>query len=199
MRNYFYKTVVAEITSRVRELWSSKQCILIGIDGCSGSGKSTFAAELSESLEIAPVIHRDDFYKPSQERKTITNTTSIGWQFDWQHLETDVLQSITIGGFARYQRYDWNTDRLAELRTINACSPIIIEGIYVLKPELSSYYDIRLWMECSKETRLQRGIERDGEPAHSLWEKNWMKEGEKYVSTCNPHFHADRIINGMPA
>ena len=199
MSNYHYKTVVAEITNRVRELSDSKSCILIGIDGCGGSGKSTFAAELSESLETAPIIHMDDFYKPSQEQTYIANTTSIGWQFDWQRLETEVLLSITTRGFARYQRYDWNTDRLEEFHTIQACSPIIIEGIYVLRPELLSYFDIRLWMECSKEIRLQRGIERDGEQARSLWEENWMKEEEKYVSTCNPRLHADRIINGMPA
>ena len=128
MRNYFYKTVVAEVTNRVRELSGSKQCILIGIDGCGGSGKSTFAAELSESLETAPIIHMDDFYKPSPERKHITNTTSIGWQFDWQRLKTDVLQSIITRGYAQYQQYDWNKDCLAELRTIQACSRSLLKG-----------------------------------------------------------------------
>ena len=199
LRNHYYKTVVSEISNRVRELSDSKHCILIGIDGCGGSGKSTFAVELSEALDAAPIIHMDDFYKPSLERKNVTTTTFIGWQFDWQRLKTDVLQSITIRGFAQYQCYDWNTDRLAEMRTIHACSTIIIEGIYVLRPELLSYYDIRLWMECSKEIRLQRGIDRDGEQARSQWENDWMKEEEKYVLICNPHLHAERIISGMSA
>jgi uridine kinase len=198
LRNQYYKTVVSEISNRLRELSDSKQCILIGIDGCGGSGKSTFAAELSEVLEAAPIIHMDDFYKPSQERKTVTNTTLVGWQFDWQRLKTDVLLSITTRGFAQYQRYDWNTDSFKETRTIHACSPIIIEGIYVLRPELLSYYNFRIWVECSKEIRLQRGVERDGEQARSQWEDDWMKEEEKYLLTCKPHLHAERIISGMP-
>lgn len=198
MRNHYYKTAVSEISDRVRVLSRLKQCILIGIDGCGGSGKSTLAAELSESLEEAPIIHMDDFYKPSQERKKVTSKISIGWQFDWQRLETDVLQSFTTRGYAQYQRYDWKRHCLAESRTIQPYATIIIEGIYVLRPELLSYYDIRLWMECSKEIRLQRGIERDGEQARSQWEGDWMKEEEKYILACNPHLLAERIIDGMP-
>jgi uridine kinase len=199
MGNHYYETAVSEVSKRVRELSASKQFILIGIDGCGGSGKSTFAAELSEFLEAAPIIQIDDFYKTSQERNRIINPISIGWQFDWQRLETEVLRPLTTRGYAEYQRYDWKIDRLVEKRIIRAESPIIIEGIYILRPELLPYYDIRLWIECAKEIRLQRGIERDGEQARSQWEDDWMKEEEKYILACSPHIHAGKIINGMPA
>jgi uridine kinase len=198
MGNHYYKTVVFEVSNRVHELSTSKQFILIGIDGCGGSGKSTFAAELSESLEAAPIIQIDDFYKPSQERNRVIGPNSIGWQFDWQRLETEVLEPLTTRGYAQYQRYDWMTDRLTETRNIRAESTIIIEGVYALRPELISYYDVRLWIECTKEIRLQRGIERDGEHARSQWEDDWMKEEERYILTCSPQLHAEKIIYGIP-
>jgi uridine kinase len=199
MLNHYYTTVVSEVSHQVRSLASSNQCLLIGIDGCGGSGKTTFAAELSESLHAAPIIHMDDFYKPSQERRCTTNSLSIGCQFDWQRLEKEVLASLTTRGYAHYQRYDWNTDRLGAMQYIRSDSPVLVEGIYVLRPELLSYYTIRLWIECPKEIRLQRGIERDGEQARSQWEDDWMKEEERYVLTHHPHLQADKIILGMEA
>jgi uridine kinase len=199
MGNHYYKTVVSEISNRVRELSASKQLILIGIDGCGGSGKSAFAAELSQSLDAAQIIHMDDFYRTSQERNSETNPRSIGWQFDWQRLETEVLKPLTTRGFAQYRQYDWNTDCLAEMRNIRAQSPIIIEGVYTLRPELLSYYDLRLWINCPKDLCLQRGMKRDGEQSRSRWEDDWMKEEERYMIACSPHLHAERIIDGKLA
>jgi uridine kinase len=140
----------------------------------------------------------DDFYKSSKERNKESSPNSIGWQFDWQRLEKEVLQPLTTSGVATYRRYDWNEDCLTDVISVRVDSSVIIEGIYSLRPELTSYYDMRLWVECSKEIRLQRGIARDGEQARSQWEDNWMKEEEEYVSTYHPHLHVDRIINGMP-
>jgi len=199
MATIYYKTVFPEILNRVRQLSNLKQLVLIGIDGCGGSGKSTFAAELSISLGLVPVIHVDDFYKPSQERSRFTSSKPVGWQFDWQRLEREVLSPLKAGGDANYQRYDWKTDRLAEWRNIRALSPIILEGIYVLRPELSMYYDLRLWIECPRDIRLKRGLERDGEHARSQWEDDWMKEEDRYIVSYNPHLQAHKIIQGMSA
>jgi uridine kinase len=199
MATIYYRTVLPEILNRVRQLSISKQLVLIGIDGCGGSGKSTFAAELSCSLGSVPVIHIDDFYKSSQERSRLTNPKPIGWQFDWQRLERDVLKPLNAGGEAIYQRYDWNMDRLADWRNIRTLSPIIIEGIYTLRPELSMYYDLRLWIECPRDIRLKRGLERDGDHARSQWEDDWMKEEDRYIASYNPHLQVHKIIQGMPA
>ena len=188
-----------EISNQVRVLCASKIFVLIGVDGCGGSGKSTFARELSEALKPAPIIPFDDFYKPAHERMQGKKPHEIGWQFDWRRLETEVLAPLESNGYAHYRKYDWNTDSLAEIRTVRAESPIIIEGVYTLRPELLPYYDLRLWIECPKEIRLRRGIERDGEQARSQWENDWMREEERYVLSCNPHQRAERIILGIPA
>jgi uridine kinase len=199
MEIIYYKTVLPEILNRVHQLSTSKQLVLIGIDGCGGSGKSTFAAELSSSLGLVPVIHVDDFYKPSQERSRITSSQPVGWQFDWQRLERDVLKPLNAGGEANYQWYDWTLDCLADWRNIKALSPIILEGIYALRPELSMYYDLRLWIECPRDVRLQRGLERDGAHARSQWEDDWMKEEDRYIASYSPHLQAHTIIQGIPA
>jgi uridine kinase len=194
----YYKTVLPEILIRVRQLSESEQPVLIGIDGCGGSGKTTFAAELSSSLGLAPVIHIDDFYKTFQERSCSTSSNPVGRQYDWQRLERDVLKPLHAGREAKYQRYDWNMDCLAEWRNIRPLSLIIIEGIYSLRSELSGYYHLRLWIECPRDIRLQRGLERDGEHARSQWEIDWMKEEDRYIASHNPHLQAHKIIQGCP-
>ncbi|MFZ1978560.1 MAG: uridine kinase [Bacteroidota bacterium] len=197
MVTIFYKNVLSEILNQVHRLSTSKQRVLIGIDGCGGSGKSTFAAELSGSLGAAPVIHVDDFYKPSRERSRLSSSKFIGWQFDWRRLERDVLKPLITGGEANYQRYDWSMGCLAEWRNIRTLSHVIIEGIYTLKSELSMYYDLRLWIECPRDVRLKRGLDRDGEHARSLWEDDWMQEEDRYIALCHPHLQAHKIIQGM--
>lgn len=42
-----------------------KSTLLIGIDGCGGSGKSTFAYKLKEELSNSTIVHKDDFYLSS--------------------------------------------------------------------------------------------------------------------------------------
>jgi uridine kinase len=199
MATTYYKTVLPDILNRVSELSIAKPVVFIGIDGCGASGKSTFAAELSSSLESVAVIHIDDFYKPSQERSRLTTSKAVGWQFDWQRLEREVLTPLKMGSEANYQQYNWKTDCLADWRNIRPLSVLIVEGIYTLMPELSRYFDLRLWIECPRDVRLKRRLKRDGELARSQWEDDWMKEEDKYVASYNPHLQAHKIIQGVPA
>jgi uridine kinase len=196
MENHFYESDVVDVINRVHEVSIKKKLVLVGIDGCGASGKSTFSAELSASLKSAAVISMDDFYKSSQARIRRSDPKPIGWQFDWQRLEKEVLTPLKTHGEAKYQRYNWNTDYLQEWRSIRAFSTIIIEGIYALRPELTEYYDLRLWIECPREERLKRGLERDGERARLQWE-DWMKEEDRYIASCNPHLRAHKIIQGI--
>lgn len=49
--------------------------ILIGIDGCGGAGKSTLAeAFKAVNPEKVTIIHMDDFYKLSKQRKYVKET-----------------------------------------------------------------------------------------------------------------------------
>jgi hypothetical protein len=46
------------------------------------------------------------------------------------------------------------------------------------------------------ETRLSRGIKRDGESMRQTWEEDWMPREEKYMSSHHPADRCDLIING---
>ena len=171
--------------------------LLIGIDGCGGSGKSTLAAKLKDRLKNAAVVHIDDFYLPSSQiLKTNPKDKPIGADFDGERFFRQVLEPLSNNDKAYYQRYDWDTDRLAEWHTIPAGGIVIIEGVYSLRKEFFGLYDVTVWVECPRETRLARGIERDGESARDRWEKDWMVSEDVYMEAYKPFLKADLLVSG---
>lgn len=139
----------------------------------------------------------DDFYLPSAKivNEHPTNK-SIGADFDWKRLLQEVLDPISNGIEGCYKRYDWETDSLAESHTVSANGIVIIEGVYATRQELAGMYDLKIWVNCPRETRIKRGIARDGEAARDMWENNWMVAEDMYVEIHKPHEFADFIIDG---
>ncbi len=54
-----------------------------------------------------------------------------------------------------------------------------------------------IWVECPRDQRLKRGLERDGEDARQMWEDNWMVHEDLYVGVQRPQERADLVVDGM--
>lgn len=175
----------------------TSKTLLVGIDGCGASGKSTFAATLQALNPKITVVHMDDFYLPSAQRQpgSITNQ-QVGSDFDWTRLSRQVLEPLRNDNLGQYQRYDWNTDSLSEWHNVPVGDTVIVEGNYTTRKELATFYDVRIWVECPRDLRLRRGLERDGEKARPVWENYWMPVEDLYVKTHKPFEYADLIIDG---
>lgn len=106
-----------------------------------------------------------------------------------------VLVPISNGVDGYYQRYDWNSDKLLEWYRV-PIGLVIVEGVYSIRNELYKYYDYTIWIETNYQTRLLRGIERDGEKMREMWEKVWMPAEQYYVEIEEPYGKADIIIDG---
>ncbi|AJG77072.1 AAA family ATPase [Bacillus cereus] len=179
------------------EKWKEQSLLIIGIDGCGGAGKSTLANKIKSNFSTVTIVHMDDFYLPSAKIVNEHPTNKlIGADFDWKRLLQEVLDPISNGIEGCYKRYDWETDSLAESHTISANGIVIIEGVYATRQELAGIYDLKIWVNCPRETRIKRGIARDGEAARDMWENNWMIAEDMYVESHKPHEFADVIIDG---
>ncbi|MGG0290612.1 AAA family ATPase [Bacillus pacificus] len=181
----------------VQEKWKEQSLLIIGIDGCGGAGKSTLANKIKRKFSTVTVVHMDDFYLLSSQivNEHPTNK-SIGADFDWKRLLQEVLDPISNGVEGCYKRYDWETDSLVESHIVPANGIVIIEGVYATRQELAEVYDLKIWVNCPRETRIKRGIARDGEAARDMWENNWMVAEDMYVESYKPHEFADFIIDG---
>ncbi|MEK4426453.1 uridine kinase family protein [Solibacillus sp. FSL K6-1523] len=186
-----------QLVDSINESSKKKSTLLIGIDGCGGSGKSTFADKIKEECSNVTIVHKDDFYLPSSE---IINThptkKPIGADFDWKRLLTQVLEPLSQEKEGHYQRYDWDTDSLAEWHTVPVGGIVIIEGVYSIRKELVDRYDFKVWVDCPREKRLSRGLDRDGEEAREMWENNWMISEDIYVEKHKPYESADIVADG---
>ncbi|TPV42305.1 uridine kinase family protein [Bacillus dicomae] len=181
--------------------WAQEKCteqslLIIGIDGCGGAGKSTLVNKIKSNFSTVTIVHMDDFYLPSTKivNENPTNK-SIGADFDWKRLLQEVLDPISNGVEGCYKRYDWETDSLVESLIVPANGIVIIEGVYATRQELAEVYDLKIWVNCTRETRIKRGIARDGKAARDMWENNWMIAEDMYVESHKPHEFADFIID----
>lgn len=157
---------------------------LIGIDGCAGAGKTTLAARLSATLGGVPVIHTDDF---------ASHDVPMEW---WPRMLHDVIEPLLRGDPASYRPYDWSSRRLADTTaTIEPSNVVIIEGVGATRKAWRERLALRIWVDCPRDVRLARGIERDGEELRDFW-LDWMRVEDAYVDSERPAEHADVVVDG---
>jgi uridine kinase len=191
----------AEIAARLMALHGLRETVLVAIDGGGGAGKSSLAERLQEALRLsnvpASIVEVDDFFLPSERRPPgVPRERPIGGDFDWQRLREQVLEPLRCGQAARYARYNWAADALSETRQALPGAIVIVEGIYSSRRELADLYDFRIWVDTPRETRLARGLARDGEQARKKWEEDWMPCEDRYILEHRPQDHADAVVNG---
>jgi len=134
---------------------------VVGIDGRSAAGKSTFAGRLATTLPGATIVHGDDFYRVMREEHRAALTAPEGYDqyFDWQRLRDEVLVPARHGEFT-YRLYDWNTEQLGGMDTVAALGAVLVEGVYSLRPELRPFFDVTIWVEAPADLRIERQFAR---------------------------------------
>lgn len=178
-----------DLLERIRQVKpGNRQTKLVAIDGRGGSGKSSLAWWLASELE-ADVIHIDDFGGPGRPYDA----------WDWLRFQEQVLSPLRADQPARYQRYDWVADRLAEWVDVQAGGVVIVEGVSATRSELGDPWDVKVWVECPHDIRLGRGVQRDGESMRDTWVNVWMPQEDRYVQDQHPRERADVVIRGFEA
>ena len=182
-----------------------KDCMLIGIAGGTGSGKSTFTNRIKKQFgDDVTVIYHDNYYRrrddiPIEERKKI----------NYDHpdaLETDMLiehiKQLKAGKSVVCPVYDFSVhNRSDKTVVIKPSKVILVEGILVLQnPELCDLLDIKIFVEADADERILRRVLRDVE------ERGRDLRGiiDQYLTTVKPmHYRfvepskakADIVIN----
>lgn len=186
-----------QLLNTLESLQKKKSTLIVGVDGCGGAGKSTFAEEVAKLSAKITMIHMDDFYLPSYSRINGTpEEKPIGVDFDWQRLRQQVLVPLANNQEGNYQRYDWCSDSLNEWHRVCIGGIVIIEGVYSIRKELDNFYDFKIFVDCPKKLRLKRGIERDGQEAKDIWENIWMVAEDIYMMEHRPYERADLVVDG---
>ena len=104
---------------------------------------------------------------------------------------------LARGEDARYQRYDWDNDRLGDWVMVAGQGTVVVEGVYVLRTELRHYASVSIWVQTPRQMRLARGLTRDGQAARSRWTDEWMPAEDAYMTAMRPDATATLVVDGQ--
>ncbi len=106
------------------------------------------------------------------------------------------MKPLQAGVTSKHQRYDWSTDSLGDWFEVLPSGIAIIEGVTALRPDLRDYWQVSVWVDCPRDVRLERGIERDGEGMRSKWVDSWMPGEDRYFEHDRPREAAEFVFDG---
>jgi uridine kinase len=180
-------------------------CIIIGIAGGTGSGKSTFTNRLRDrfSDDIA-VIYHDNYYRrhdeiPFEERKKLNydHPDALETELMLEHLE-----KLKRGEAIDCPVYDYSLhNRSNQTVHIEPKKIIVVEGILLLAdPRTRDLLDIKIYVEADADERILRRVVRDVKERG----RDIDNIVEQYLTTVKPmHYlyveptraQADLVIN----
>jgi uridine kinase len=179
--------------------------MIIGICGGTGSGKTTVANRILESVSASEVvfIQQDSYYRNIKDLPLDYRQVA---NFDHPDaLDNDLLvnhvRRLKAGEPIELPLYDFKTNtRLVETRQVEPKPIVIVEGILIFaEPRLLEQMDIKVFVDTPDDIRFIRRLRRD------IAERGRTVESviEQYVATVRPmHMqfvepskrHADVII-----
>ena len=180
-------------------------CILIGVAGGSGSGKTTIAHNLVKvfSDEEAVLVEQDAYYRELEDlsleeraKVNFDHPSSIEFSLMKKHLE-NLKNSIAI----ERPIYNFKThSRDNKKLKINPSKIIIVEGILIFAiKEIRDLFDIKIFVDTDADEMLLRRIERDiserGRSFQTVKEQYLKTVKPMYLEFCEPtKRYADIII-----
>jgi uridine kinase len=188
----------------------------VAIDGIDAAGKTFLADELAPRLDAinrpAIRVSLDSFHRPRDDRYRLGPASPEGYyldSFNYPEVIRMVLDPLSPGGDGRYcpAVFDLGANtRLPEkwsLAPENAV--LLVDGIFLLRPELNLYWDLRIFLRISFNTSLERGVRRDlssgcsqGMAEHEALRQRYLQRyipGQKlYLNQVQPEGLGDIII-----
>ena len=184
---FLYSHITLFLTS------SPTRPILIALDGRCGSGKTTLAVQLAEQFPGSLTIHTDDYYLPPAQRVP-------GWEkipcanMDLKRLRAEVLEPARAGQSFTYKAYSCREGVYLPPVPCQPARLVIVEGSYSHHPALTGYYDLRVFVTCSKAEQARRLQAREGARYPAFMER-WIPLEEGYFAQYQIEENADLILD----
>ncbi|AJI10784.1 kinase [Bacillus cereus] len=174
---------------------------ILGIDGLSRSGKTTFVAKLKENMkqESIPfqIFHIDDHIV---ERNKRYHTGYEEWyeyyylQWDIAYLQKKFFQKLQTETKLKLPFYNNETDS-SEMKKVQIpiVGVIIIEGVFLQRKEWRDFFHYMVYLDCPRETRFLRESKKTQKNL-SKFENRYWKAEDYYLEMESPKDRADLVI-----
>ena len=199
--------VVRKILERRAHIPDTRS-LLVGVSGIDGCGKGYLATQLQAHLAlhgVIPTILNVDGWLNLPHKRFDQTAPAVNFyenairldQFFSQlvvplrdrrsiRLEADFVEETASGSCKHI--YDYKD-----------VSVVLVEGIFLFKPQYRKYFDLAIWIDCSFPTALARAIDRAQEglsPVNTIaaYDTIYFPAQRIHLAQDNPREHADLIF-----
>jgi uridine kinase len=191
--------------------------IRVAIDGVDAAGKTILADELALVIQARgrPTIRAtiDGFLRPRAERLLRGPDSPEGYyydSFDYDALLAALLQPLGPDGDRHYRRavFDYRRDTRVEapIEVAPADSVLLVEGIFLQRPDLVHLWEYRIFVDVNFSVTLRRAVSRDlqlfGSAAsvRERYTRRYIPGQRLYLADARPRERADVVVkNHDPA
>lgn len=174
------KNILQQIYLSIDNMLGKSGVKILAIDGNSAAGKSSLASLLGEKYNCN-LFHMDDFFLP-QERKTEDRLREAGGNVDWERFKSEIIDDLFSGHSFIYRKFDCKVQTLGKPVNVRPTKLNIVEGVYSMHPELSPYYNLKVFMKAGKEEQSKRILLRNGPDMHKKFIEEWIPLENYYFS-----------------
>ena len=184
----------------------------VAVDGPPAAGKTTLADELAVLLRTKgrEVIRActEGFHLPRAKRYRrgeFSPEANYHDSFDYDALRRVLLDPLGPDGDRRYRHavYDLDTDTASPspLMTAQADAVLLLDGVFLLRPELIDSWDLSIFVSAAFEQLLDRARIRDLPQLGSAAEverrfrTRYIPAQKLYFATARPADHADVVVH----
>lgn len=180
----------------------------VAIDGVDGAGKTHFADELAEVVGASgrSVIRAsvDGFHNPRSIRYRRGRDSPEGFfedSYDYAQLKAALLDPLSPGGSGHYRAavfdHRSNSPVSAPSRVASPGDILVLDGIFLHRPELRAYWDYSIFLEVAFAVSIPRGAQRgEGSPdPEAASNQRYVRGQELYLRSCEPARFATVTIN----
>ncbi len=204
--------------------------VRVAIDGVDAAGKTTLADALAVVLRSTQGVSSpgagaapgeaprqilrasiDRFHNPREVRYRQGPDSPSGYyedSFDLNALKQRLLDPLGPGGSLGNSRtiqtglFDFRTNAPIQSDIAQAAPDaiLLLDGVFLLRPELAGCWDFTIFIQVSFETVLARVVERDRELIGSAqavierYNKRYIPAQRFYLETCRPAERADIVV-----
>lgn len=205
-----------EFLNQIAERITSVPCahpLRVAIDGVDAAGKTIFADELAPLIESRgrTVIRSsvDYFHHPVEVRHQRSSTTPESYyddSYNYDELIRILLKPLGAASGDRHYCvgiYDYRIEQAMEETWQAAPSDAVLlfDGIFLQRPELDDYWDLRIFLKIDFETSVARAAQRDqylfGTEAQTRdrYLKRYVPGQRIYLKSVRPAEKADILID----